>query len=82
MSKPDPLLLSSLVEKALEQGASYAEARFHRVRALQILMINGAILGDGESLSEGVAFRAIVDGGLGFSATSSLRCEDLENAMQ
>ncbi len=82
MSKPDPLLLSSLVEKALSQGASYAEARFHRVRTLQILMINGAILGAGESVSEGVALRVIVGGGLGFSATSSLRREALERAVQ
>ncbi len=82
MSKPDPLLLSNLVEKALSLGASYAEARFHSLRTLQILMINGAILGAGESLAEGVAVRVLVDGGLGFAATTSLSHDDLEKAVQ
>ncbi len=63
-------------------GASYAEARFHSVKTLQILMINGAILGAGESLAEGVAVRVLVDGGLGFAATTSLSRDDLEKTVQ
>ncbi len=81
MSSVDSLLLEGLVDEALGMGASYAEARFHRISSLQAMLINGAVLGAGLELREGVAVRVIVDGGLGFSATTSLSREFLRKAV-
>ncbi len=79
---PDPLLLQGLVDEALKLGASYAEARFHRLSSLQAIMINGAVIGAGEDVSEGVAVRVLLEGGMGFSATTDLSGEALREAVR
>jgi len=79
---PDPLLLQGLVDEALKLGASYAEARFHRLSSLQAIMINGAVIGAGEDVSEGVAVRVLVEGGMGFSAATDLSGEALREAVR
>ncbi len=65
----DPGFLSKLVEKMAAAGASYAEARLHSVRGLDIVVMNGMVVSVGRASVEGVALRAVVGGGLGFASS-------------
>ncbi|BAA78998.2 probable peptidase [Aeropyrum pernix K1] len=78
---PDPVLLEKLVEKALDKGASYAEARFHARLGDSVLVVNDRVVGGGFEIEEGVAFRVIVDGALGFASTSLLSEESLDSVV-
>ena len=60
--------LERVISKALDAGASYAEARLHCSRSSTFLVKNTALVGAKESSSRGVAFRVIVDGALAFSS--------------
>ncbi len=73
-------LLARVVEEASGAGASYAEARYHRVRGFSFTLLNGNLLGTSYTDSEGVAVRAIVRGSLGFASTDSLSRESLFEA--
>lgn len=68
----DPQLLEKAVGRALDSGAEYAEARFHRVRGFSFNLLNGQLIGASYSDSTGYAVRALVEGGLGFASTDSL----------
>ena len=50
-------------------GASYAEARFHGVRGLSIVLMDGRVVSVGREAVEGYALRAVVSGGLGFASS-------------
>ncbi len=67
------------VEKGLELGASYVEARYHARRGSSLSTRNGAIIGLGSSFEEGVAVRVVYDGALGFSSTDIITREGLDN---
>ncbi len=67
----DPLDLRQAVEKALELGASYAEARLHIKFGEGLSLLNDNVIGGGPRFSGGIAVRVIVDGSLGFASTSS-----------
>ncbi len=74
--------LLRLVEKAVELGAEYAEARYHRLREFSYTLMNGALARASISESEGVAVRVIVDGSLGFASTNDLQTRALEEAVE
>lgn len=65
----DPGFLSALVERMTSEGASYAEARLHSVKGLDVVLMNGRVVSVGREAVEGVALRAVVGGGLGFASS-------------
>ncbi|MCE4601145.1 MAG: TldD/PmbA family protein [Desulfurococcales archaeon] len=69
----DRSLLYEAVDRALADGASYAEARYHSIRGFSFVLMNGMLIGTSYTDSTGVAVRALYNGGLGFSSTDSLR---------
>ncbi|MCE4613697.1 MAG: TldD/PmbA family protein [Desulfurococcales archaeon] len=75
-------ILVRAVEKALSMGASYAEARFHSNRGFQSYFLNKQLIGASHMDETGVAIRAVVSGGLGFSSTSSTSWDHVERAVE
>lgn len=75
-------LLQRAVDLALQLGASYAEARYHKRSGSLIAARNGEMVSYGESVREGIAVRVIADGALGFSATSLLTWEGVKGAVE
>jgi TldD protein len=73
-------LLEEAVGRLSVNGASYGEARFHRVRTLSITVMNGIVIGIGRETKEGFAVRSIVSGGLGFASSSGTSKEALNDA--
>jgi len=69
------------VNYALEKGASYAEARYHKNSSNSIISRNGSVLGIGREVVEGVGIRVIVDGSLGFLGTNRFDKEGLRKAV-
>jgi len=74
--------LQRAVDLALKLGASYAEARYHRLASSSITTRYGDVISYGERLSEGIGVRVLVDGALGFSATNSLDWEHVREAVE
>ncbi|MEN2999628.1 MAG: TldD/PmbA family protein [Acidilobaceae archaeon] len=74
--------LQRLVEEASSSGAEYAEARYHRVEGQNLLFFNGMLAGAAQPLTEGVAFRVLYKGSMGFSSTSDLTPSGLREALQ
>ena len=70
------------VEYAGKLGAKYAEARYHRNSSTDIVSRNGAIIGAGYSIVEGIAVRVIVDGSLGFASTNKLTREGVKEVVE
>jgi len=77
----DPDILGKLVNKAVGEGASYAEARFHSLYGNQIGLMNGRVFTAGYEEQVGVAVRVIVGGGLGFASTDKLDQDSLYKAV-
>ncbi|MEM1567267.1 MAG: TldD/PmbA family protein [Thermofilaceae archaeon] len=75
-------LLQRAVDLALQLGASYAEARWHRHSGASLVVRNGEMIGYGESIREGVGVRVLVNGALGFSATSTLTWDSVREAVE
>ncbi|BEP18549.1 TldD/PmbA family protein [Pyrofollis japonicus] len=80
MSNPDPSLLQKAIDLMQSSGAEYAEARYHSLKRTTILMINGVVMGVEVSAQSGIATRAIVNGGLGFSSATRITSEDVRDA--
>ncbi|RLF05257.1 MAG: TldD/PmbA family protein [Thermoprotei archaeon] len=74
--------LRRAIDLALKLGASYAEARYHRLASRSIITRYGDVISYGERLSEGIGVRVLVDGALGFSATNSLSWEHVREAVE
>ncbi len=64
----DTDLLYELVDRMASMGASYAEARLHLTRSRSFTLVDGRVVAVSVEASEGVALRAVVDGGLGFAS--------------
>ena len=75
-------LLQRAVDLALQLGASYAEARYHKHSGASLAARNGEMIGYSESVREGVAVRVVAGGALGFSATSLLTWEGVRGAVE
>ncbi len=72
----DESLLNRLIEEMSSNGAEYAEARYHNIVRTSIIVLNGMVIGVGKEVKEGIALRAVAEGGLGFASSTSLNTED------
>jgi len=70
-------ILEYAIEKALELGAQYAEARFEDKKGTELLMKNGSPEGLELKVEKGIGIRVLVNGGMGFASTNELRKESI-----
>ncbi|ASJ11252.1 TldD-like protein [Thermococcus sp. P6] len=75
-------LLEFAVEKALELGASYAEARFEEKKGTSLTMKNGNPEGLSVTADKGIGIRVLVEGGMGFASTNVLTTENVATAVK
>ncbi|MBI0583182.1 MAG: TldD/PmbA family protein [Methanomassiliicoccus sp.] len=75
----DSTMLKEMVDLALSKGAGYAEIRFQKDSHDSTLVKNGTPEVTSIETDRGVSMRAIVDGGLGFGATSLIGRRDLRD---
>ncbi len=75
-------LVEFAVEKALELGASYAEARFEEKNGTSLAMKNGSPEGLEVLADKGIGVRVLVDGGMGFASTNVLTKESVAEAVK
>lgn len=75
-------LVEFAVEKALEFGAKYAEARFEEHSGVNIVMKNGNPEGLGIRADRGIGIRVLVNGGMGFASTNVLTKESVSEAVK
>jgi len=64
-------LLAEAVERGLEWGASYVEARYGRADRQLLSLSDGAVASSGSELDMGVGVRMLVDGYWGFAASGT-----------
>jgi len=74
--------LDSILRKALELGANYAEVRLEEKRGMQLAMKNGSPEGMSLEADRGVGIRVLVDGGMGFASTNVLTKERVNEAVK
>ena len=74
-------VLEFAIEKALEMGASYAEARFEEKKGSALVMKNGSPEGLEVEAERGIGVRVLVDGGMGFASTNELTRESVSNVV-
>lgn len=75
-------LAEHAVEKALEAGAKWAEARLQRDVSASILLRNGHVEALGFGELSGIGIRVLVDGSLAFASTDKLSKEAVELAVR
>ncbi len=73
----DESLLTKAVDRAIELGATYAEARYQADVQRSITLRNGAVIGTDEVFFKGIGIRVLVNGSLGFAATNVLNEAEL-----
>jgi TldD protein len=69
------------VEFGTKKGASYIEARITDTRTEGYTTRNGDIIGGGTSNPSGIGIRVLVNGGIGFASTASLKKQEVEKAI-
>ena len=74
-------LLESAVQKGLEAGASFCEARFFEERSNSISVENGVAKALGSGIIRGVGVRVIVGGRWGFASTNVPTQRSIERAL-
>jgi TldD protein len=75
----DGQMLKGLVDLAMSKGAAYAEIRYQRDAYDSNLLKNGTAEVSSFDTERGVSMRAVVNGGLGFGASSSVGRRDLKD---
>ncbi len=75
-------LVEFAVEKALELGADYAEARFEEKNGTSLAMKNGSPEGLEVLADRGIGVRVLVGGGMGFASTNVLTKESVAEAVK
>jgi len=75
-------LVRLAVDRALEGGASYADARALTRESESIEVKNGAVEGAAADTDTGIGVRVIVKGAWGFAATADLDRQSIERAVQ
>ncbi|WP_297506941.1 TldD/PmbA family protein [Thermococcus sp.] len=75
-------LVEFAVEKALDLGADYAEARFEEKNGTSLAMKNGSPEGLEILADRGIGVRVLVGGGMGFASTNVLTRESMEEAVK
>ncbi|MEM4610222.1 MAG: TldD/PmbA family protein [Thermoproteota archaeon] len=68
-------LSKKVLDYAVAAGASYAEARFHSDYHSGVSLRNGGVEGVMASYEVGMGIRVLVNGGLGFASTNTLKPE-------
>jgi TldD protein len=78
--------VKDLAERALDTakvgGAQYADARAQLTRHQEISVKDGRVDGLIQDFSEGLGVRVLVDGAWGFACTSTLRPDDVDEAVE
>ena len=74
-------LLESVVQKGMEAGASFCEARFFEERSSGISIENGVAKALGSGILQGVGVRVIVDGRWGFASTNLATRRSVERTL-
>ena len=75
-------ILEYAIEKALELGAQYAEARFEDKKGTGLMIKNGSPEGVELRVEKGIGIRVLVDGGMGFASTNELSNESVLKAVE
>ncbi|MFA4662240.1 TldD/PmbA family protein [Pyrococcus kukulkanii] len=75
-------LVEFAVERALDLGAEYAEARFEEKQGTSIAMKNGVPEGLSLLSDRGIGIRVLVNGGMGFASTNVLTKESVAEAVE
>ncbi|MCD6369744.1 MAG: TldD/PmbA family protein [Thermoproteales archaeon] len=75
-------LVLHAIDVASDLGATYAEARYHKISSSSITSRNGEIIGVSKNLSEGIGVRVLVNGALGFSSTNVLERSHVIEAVE
>jgi len=75
-------LVDFAVERALELGAEYAEARFEEKSGTSLAMKNGNPEGLELLADSGIGVRVLVNGGMGFASTNVLTKESVGEAVE
>jgi TldD protein len=73
--------LQSCVEKGLEAGASFCEARFYEERGSSISAENGAAKALRSGIARGIGVRVVVGGRWGFASTNVLTDESMDGVV-
>ncbi|MGC8982471.1 MAG: TldD/PmbA family protein [Desulfurococcaceae archaeon] len=82
LEEVDETVLHQVVDRGRSLGASYVEARYHDNYGYSVSTRNMRVLGVEYVRERGVGVRVIVDGSLGFAATSDLTKEGLLKALE
>jgi len=69
------------VEYGTKKGAKYIEARFVDSRKEGYTTRNGAIIGGGETSTQGIGIRVLTNEGIGFCSTAKLDKENIEKVI-
>jgi TldD protein len=78
----DGQMLKELVDMAQSKGAAYAEIRYQKDAYDSNLLKNGIAEVSSFDTDRGVSMRAVVNGGLGFGASSSIGRRDLKELVE
>lgn len=70
------------VSRGGELGASYIEVRYHDVYGYSVYVRNDKVVGAHRAKTRGIGVRVLVNGSLGFAATSDISRESLERVLQ
>jgi len=75
-------LLEVAVDRAIQMGASYSEARYHRREEFSIALRQDRIVSVGRGVEEGIGIRVLVNGVLSFAAVDTLSREAVIRAVE
>ncbi|AEC52787.1 hypothetical protein PNA2_1872 [Pyrococcus sp. NA2] len=75
-------LIEFAIERALELGANYAEARFEEKSGTSITLKNGIPEGLAILSDKGIGVRVLVNGGMGFASTNVLTRDSIAKTVE
>ncbi|MEM0003996.1 MAG: TldD/PmbA family protein [Desulfurococcaceae archaeon] len=78
----DESLLLKAIDRGLDLGAKYVEARMQDDYGYSVTVRNDKLIGVSQGRSRGVGIRVIVDGSLGFASTDNLTLEGVIKAVE
>ncbi len=71
-------ILHKAVDRALEKGAKYAEARYHKIDSFSIVLRNGNVVALTTMSRDGIGLRTYLDGALSYSSSYRLDSESID----
>ncbi|MEM2015630.1 MAG: TldD/PmbA family protein [Candidatus Methanomethylicia archaeon] len=74
-------LLIWLVNKGVNEGLEYVEARYQKFHSTDIEVRDGKVISAVPGIEQGVAIRVLFKGGWGFSTTNSISKDSLQSAL-